>query len=79
MKTVQDFYLIKPEDLRWRPSNLMQIPNADYLERTDSENMGARLWRLPPNSANTLHKHIRSEEFYSYSKALDGCVWATRR
>jgi mannose-6-phosphate isomerase-like protein (cupin superfamily) len=42
----------------------MKIPNADYLERTGSENLGARLWRLPPNSANTLHKHIRSEEFY---------------
>ncbi len=26
--------------------------------------MGARLWRLPPQSANTLHKHIRAEEFY---------------
>lgn len=26
--------------------------------------MGARLWRMPPMSANTLHKHIRSEEFY---------------
>ena len=26
--------------------------------------MGARLWRLPPKSANTLHKHIRAEEFY---------------
>lgn len=26
--------------------------------------MGARLWRLPPWSANTLHKHIRQEEFY---------------
>ena len=42
----------------------MKIPNADYLERTGSENIGARLWRLPPKSANTLHKHIRSEEFY---------------
>jgi mannose-6-phosphate isomerase-like protein (cupin superfamily) len=42
----------------------MKIPNADYLERTGSENMGARLWRLPPHSANTLHKHIRAEEFY---------------
>ena len=29
-----------------------------------SENLGVRLWRLPPKSANTLHKHIRSEEFY---------------
>ena len=42
----------------------MKIPNADYLERTGSENLGARLWRLPPKSANTLHKHIRAEEFY---------------
>jgi mannose-6-phosphate isomerase-like protein (cupin superfamily) len=42
----------------------MKIPNADYLERTGSANLGARLWRLPPQSANTLHKHIRSEEFY---------------
>lgn len=64
MKAIDGFYLIKPEDLAWRPSNLMQIPNADFLERTGSENMGARLWRLPPGSANTLHKHILSEEFY---------------
>ena len=42
----------------------MKIPNADFLERTKSENLGARLWRLPPESANTLHKHIRAEEFY---------------
>lgn len=64
MKTIQGYYLIKSEDLHWRPSNLMKIPNADYLERTGSENIGARLWRLPPKSANTLHKHIRAEEFY---------------
>ena len=64
MKAIHGYHLIKPEDLHWRPSNLMKIPNADYLERTGSENLGARLWRLPPKSANTLHKHIRSEEFY---------------
>ena len=56
--------MIKPEDLHWRPSNLMKIPNADFLERTKSEVLGARLWRLPPKSANTLHKHVRAEEFY---------------
>jgi len=39
-------------------------PDADFLERTGSENLGARLWRLPPKYANTLHKHIRAEEFY---------------
>ncbi|MBV6499768.1 MAG: hypothetical protein CJBNEKGG_02231 [Prosthecobacter sp.] len=42
----------------------MQIPNADYLERTGSKNLGARLWRLPPASANTLHRHLCAEEFY---------------
>ena len=56
--------MITPDDLHWRPSNLMKIPNADFLERTKSENLGARFWRLPPNSASTLHKHIRAEEFY---------------
>ena len=56
--------MIEPKDLHWRPSNLMKIPNADFLERTGSENLGARLWRLPHKSANTLHKHIRAEEFY---------------
>ena len=64
MKPIQGYHRIAPEDLAWRPSNLMQIPNADYLERTGSEKMGARLWRLPPRSANTLHRHVRSEEFY---------------
>jgi mannose-6-phosphate isomerase-like protein (cupin superfamily) len=58
------YHLIPPSELHWRPSNLMRIPNADYLERTGSEHLGARLWRLPPGSANTLHKHLRSEEFY---------------
>jgi len=62
--------LIKPEDLHWRPSNLMKIPNADYLERTQSEILGARLWRYPAKSAGTLHKHIRAEEFYFVVKGV---------
>lgn len=64
MKPIDGYHLIEPKDLFWRLSNLMRIPNADYLERTGSENLSARLWRLPPGSANTLHKHIRQEEFY---------------
>jgi mannose-6-phosphate isomerase-like protein (cupin superfamily) len=64
MNPIQGYHLIKPEDLSWRLSNLMQIPNADFLERTGSENLSARLWRLPPRSASTLHQHIRMEEFY---------------
>lgn len=64
MKAIESHRLIAPGDLAWRPSNLMRIPNADFLERTGSEILGARLWRLPPRSANTLHKHVRAEEFY---------------
>jgi mannose-6-phosphate isomerase-like protein (cupin superfamily) len=64
MKKFQGYRLITPDQLHWWPANLMQIPNADYLERTGSENLAARLWRLPPKSANTLHKHLRQEEFY---------------
>jgi len=64
MKAIEGYRLIKPDDLQWRPSNMMRIPNADFLERTGSEILGARLWRLPPKSANTLHKHVRAEEFY---------------
>jgi uncharacterized RmlC-like cupin family protein len=64
MKTFQGYRLITPDDLHWRPSNLMKIPNADFLERTGSANLAARFWRYPPKSAGTLHKHIRQEEFY---------------
>src|SRR5437899_9875888 len=64
MTPITGFFVIKPEDLSWRPSNMMKIPNADFLERTKSEILGARLWRLPPKSAMSLHKHARAEEFY---------------
>jgi mannose-6-phosphate isomerase-like protein (cupin superfamily) len=64
MKAIEGYFLITPDQLNWRLSNLMEIPNADFLERTGSENLSARLWRLPAKSASTLHKHIRQEEFY---------------
>ena len=64
MSPIDGYFLIKPEDLHWRPANLMRIPNADFLERTRTELLSARLWRFPPNSASTLHRHIRAEEFY---------------
>lgn len=64
MNPIQGYHVIQPDDLHWRPSNLMKIPNADFLERTGSENLAARLWSMPPKSANTLHKHVRQEEFY---------------
>jgi mannose-6-phosphate isomerase-like protein (cupin superfamily) len=64
MKPIDGYRVILPTELTWRPSNLMRIPNADYLEQTGSEILGARLWRLPPKSANTLHRHVRAEEFF---------------
>jgi mannose-6-phosphate isomerase-like protein (cupin superfamily) len=64
MKTFQGYTVIQPGDLHWRLSNLMKIPNTDFLERTESENLSARLWRYPAKSAGTLHKHIRQQEFY---------------
>jgi mannose-6-phosphate isomerase-like protein (cupin superfamily) len=64
MKPTDGYFLIKPEDLAWRPSNMMKIPNADFLERTKTEILSARLWRLPPKSASTLHRHPKMEEFY---------------
>src|SRR5438046_10748831 len=70
MKAIEGYFLISPDDLHWRPSNLMKIPNADFLERIGSENLSARLWRLPPKSANTLHKHVRQEEFYFVLEGL---------
>jgi mannose-6-phosphate isomerase-like protein (cupin superfamily) len=70
MKSIKHYFLITPNDLHWRPSNLMKIPNADFLERTGSENLSARLWRLPPKSASTLHKHIQQEEFYFVLEGL---------
>jgi uncharacterized cupin superfamily protein len=70
MKAVESYFVITSDDLHWRPSNLMKIPNADFLERTGSQNLGARLWRLPPKSASTLHKHVRQEEFYFVLEGL---------
>ena len=37
MKPIDGYFVIKPDDLDWRPSNLMKIPNADFLERTAEE------------------------------------------
>ena len=40
MKPIDGYFLINPEDLFCRPSNIMKIPNADFLERTKSEIAG---------------------------------------
>lgn len=65
--TIEDrgYSILLPEDQFWRESNLMKIPNTNLLEALGAmERMGGRLWRMPPYSANTWHKHIDSWEFY---------------
>ncbi|HEY5893678.1 MAG TPA: hypothetical protein VIT91_10645 [Chthoniobacterales bacterium] len=42
MKAIQGYHFIKPDDLSWRRSNLMKIPNASRacgMERTGSEDV----------------------------------------
>ena len=59
------FAVLLPEAQHWRESNIMKIPNADLLrDLGGSERLGGRLWRLPPFSANTWHRHIEQDEIY---------------
>lgn len=64
MEPIEGHFLITPGNLAWTLARPMQVPYADYLERTRSQLLGARLWRLAPKTANTLHRHVRAEEFY---------------
>jgi len=58
------FAVLLPQETPWRVSNMMKIPNADLADGLGSERLGARLWRLPPYSANTWHRHVEQEELY---------------
>ena len=58
------YTVLFPQDAHWRESNMMKIPNANLAEQLRSEKLGARLWRLPPFSANTWHKHVDQDELY---------------
>jgi mannose-6-phosphate isomerase-like protein (cupin superfamily) len=59
------FALLLPDAQQWRESNIMKIPNANLLQALGGgDRLGGRLWRLPPFSANTWHKHVDSWEFY---------------
>ena len=61
-----DGFAVKlPEEQRWAESRMMKIPNANFMQDLGgSEHLGGRLWRLPPYSANTWHKHVNSWELY---------------
>ncbi len=65
------FALLLPDAQHWRESNIMKIPNANLLQDLGGENrFGGRLWRLPPFSANTWHRHVDSWEFYFLLEGL---------
>ena len=64
MNPIPGYYAFSPGQLAWQTARPMQIPYAELLEPSKSEILGARLWRLPPKSANTWHRHIKAEEFY---------------
>ena len=65
------FAVVLTEAQHWRESNIMKIPNADLLKDLGaSDRLGGRLWRLPPYSANTWHRHVDSWEFYFLLEGL---------
>ena len=35
MKPIDGYFLIKPEELAWRPSNLMKIPHDRWIELSE--------------------------------------------
>ena len=59
------YSILTPKDLAWRESNMMKIPNADLLTQLGgAPALTGRLWRMPPYSANTWHKHVDQWELY---------------
>lgn len=56
--------LLRAEDAFWRESNQMRVPNTDLAKQLEAESLGARLWRLRPGQASTLHRHFLTEELY---------------
>lgn len=65
--SIQDegFAVLPAEAQQWRPSSMMKIPNTNLLQDLGGgDQLGGRLWRLPPYSASTWHRHVDSWELY---------------
>lgn len=58
------YAVLQPDDTFWRESNMMKIPNTNLADQLGTQNLGARVWRMPPYSANTWHRHVEQEELY---------------
>jgi len=48
----------------WRHSNQMGVLNTDLARQLDAATLGARMWRLAPGQASTLHRHRTTHELY---------------
>lgn len=62
--SAEPYKVLHPKDASWRESGIMKISNANLAEELGSDKLGARLWRLPPYSANTWHRHVEQDELY---------------
>lgn len=58
------YRVLAAADAHWRPSNMMGVLNTDLAKQLGAETMGARLWRIKPGQASTLHRHRRTAELY---------------
>jgi uncharacterized cupin superfamily protein len=56
--------VLRAADAFWRPSNQMRVDNTDLAKQLGAARLGARLWRLAPGQASTLHRHRATEELY---------------
>ncbi len=56
--------LLRAKDAFWRESNQMRVLNTDLGKQLGAGGFGARLWRLRPGQASTLHRHFATEELY---------------
>ncbi len=56
--------VLRAADQFWRPSNAMRVLNTDLGGQLGATQIGARLWRLGPGQASTLHRHRTQEELY---------------
>lgn len=43
---------------------MMGVLNTDLAKQLEAEQLGARLWRVEPGQASTLHRHRVTEELY---------------
>lgn len=58
------YRVLAADDAFWRPSNQMGVLNTDLGKQLGAVTLGARLWRLAPRQASTLHRHRQTHELY---------------